>query len=53
MLRGFFSQFLFRFETSSVHFMSRESDVSQGPIDDLAPLKMIFFFAFFAIFDHF
>ena len=31
----FFPQFLFRFETSSVHFLSRENDVSHGPIDDL------------------
>ena len=42
---GFLPQFLFRFETSSVHFMSRKSDTSQGPIDDLTS-KMIFFFAF-------
>ena len=33
---GFLLQFLFRFETSSVHFMSRKSDISQRPIDDLA-----------------
>ena len=26
----------FRFETSSVHFMSREIDISHGTIDDLA-----------------
>ena len=32
----FFLHFLFRFETSSVHFMSRKSDISQGTIDDLA-----------------
>ena len=30
------SQILFRIETSSVHFMSRKTDVSQRPIDDLA-----------------
>ena len=29
------SQFLCPFETSSVHFMSRESDIWQRPIDDL------------------
>ena len=28
-------QFLFPFETSNVHFMSRESDIWQRPIDDL------------------
>ena len=33
---GFFLQFLFRFETSNVHFMSRKSDISQETIDDLA-----------------
>ena len=33
---GFFPQFLFHFETSNVHFMSRKSDISQEPIDDLA-----------------
>ena len=32
----FFPYFLFRFETSSVHFMSRKTDISHGPIDDLA-----------------
>ena len=32
----FLSQFLFRFETSSVLFMSRKTDISHGPIDDLA-----------------
>ena len=48
----FLQQFLFRFETSSVHFISHESDISQGPIDDLTS-KMIFFFAFFAIIDQF
>ena len=49
---GFFSQFLFRFETSSVLFMSRKTDILQGPIDDLTS-KLIFFFAFFAIIDQF
>ena len=33
---GVLPQFLFRFETSSVHFMSRKTDTSQEPIDDLA-----------------
>ena len=32
--------------------MSSENEYSQEPIDDLA-LKVIFLFAFFAIFDHF
>ena len=31
---------MFRFETSNVHIMSRKSDISQEPIDDLA-LKLI------------
>ena len=30
-----FPQFLFRFETSSVHFTSRKSDISQETMDDL------------------
>ena len=38
----FSPQFLFRFETSSVLFMSRESDISQKTIDDLAS-KLISF----------
>ena len=42
--------FLFRFETSKVHFMSRKTDVSPFKIYDLAS-KGIFFFAFFAIID--
>ena len=37
---GFFPQFLFRFETSIVHFMSRESDISQETIDDLASKRI-------------
>jgi hypothetical protein len=50
---GFLPRFLFGFETSNVHFMSRESDsISHGPFDDLAS-KLIFFFAFFAIIDQF
>ena len=32
----FCPQLLFRFETSSVHFASREIDIAQKPIDDLA-----------------
>ena len=32
----FFPHFCCRFETSSIHFKSRESDISHGPIDDLA-----------------
>ena len=36
MHSGFFQQFLFRFETSSVHFMSRKTDISHGTIDDFA-----------------
>ena len=31
---GFLPQYLFRFETSSVHFMSRETDISNVTIDD-------------------
>ena len=31
----FFPHFLFRVETSNVHDMSRKSDISQAPIDDL------------------
>ena len=49
---GFLPQFLFRFETSSVLFMSRKSDISQGTIDYFAS-KMISFFAFFALIDQF
>ena len=32
----FFHDFWFRCETSNVHFMSRKSDISQGPIDESA-----------------
>ena len=49
---GFLPQFLFRFETSSIYFMSRKTDISQGPNDDLTS-KLIFSFAFFAIIDQF
>ena len=38
---GFFLKCLFRFKTSSVYCMSRESDISQETIDDLAS-KVIF-----------
>ena len=41
---GFFPQFLFRFETLNIHFMSRKSDISQEPSDDLAS-KLINYFA--------
>ena len=37
---AFFPHFLFRFETSSVHLMSRKSDILQGTIDDLT-LKLM------------
>ena len=37
---GFFSGFLFRFETSNVHIMSRKNDISLGPIDDLASKRI-------------
>ena len=33
---GFYPQFLFRFETSSIHFMSRKTDILQETIDDLS-----------------
>ena len=49
---GFLPQFLFRFETSNVHFMSRKTDISQGPIDHLAS-KKIFLSALFVIFNQF
>ena len=31
----FLHNFCFRFKTSSVHFICRESDISHEPIDDL------------------
>ena len=42
MHSGFLPQFLFRFETSSVHFISRESDISHETIDDLASKLIIY-----------
>ena len=43
---GFLPQFLFRVETSHVHCMSHEIDISQGPIEDLAS-KAIFLIAIY------
>ncbi len=47
-----FIQLLFRFETSSVHLMIRKTDISKGPINDLAS-KLIFFNAFLTKIDQF